>query len=403
MPPKSLPDLRESDPTRVLPDLPEELWYEVIKHAGAIPGVAEFSTKTEQFTGLYMGEDTAIINSEQLQIALGYRLQMVFVCRSWAKIALPILWSHLRVPFTGLSSLLETMGLKPQLGLCVQRISTKEQHLRLSMIFKDFKEDTLLRDIVQLCPNLITVQLPVFNDQTLPEGLRNLNLLWHFSKSYFPLLPQTLTSLTMEFVHQPRAFNPFLPLRLPALQALNIRQLSLYEACVDGIVRDWDLPSLRVLILPGGSTQRVVAILRKFAPTLNVVKIFSHLSLDGWSGEPLLMKKLSRLDIISSRNTVEYLKQTLRLPNLRTLLVFWPHYRDIPLFDAEKAYNVDIFCQFLSVIHAWCPSPTVIAFESGAYVEWLVRERAVVDVFAGIRKEGRVVLPDAGLQPLNLS
>jgi hypothetical protein len=400
---KSLPGLQEPDPTRVLPDLPEELWYEIIKHASVILGVAEFSTKPEQFTGIYTGEDTAIMNREPLRIALGYRLKMVFVCRSWATIALPILWSHLRIPFTGLSSLLETMRLKPQLGLCVQRISTMEQHLRLSMMFKDFDEDTLLRDIVQLCPNLITVQLPVFNDQTLPEGLRNLNLLWHFSRSYFPLLPQSLTSLTMEFVHQPQAVNPFLPLQLPSLQALNIRQLSLYEACVNGIVQGWDLPSLRVLVLPGGSAQRVVTILKKFAPTLNMVKIFSHLSLDGWSGEPLPMEKLSRLDIISSRNTVECLKQTLRLPNLRTLLVFWPYYRDIPFFDTEKVYNVDIFCQFLGVIHAWCPSPTVIAFESGDYVEWLVRQRAVVNVFAGLRNEGRVVLPEAGLQPLDLS
>jgi hypothetical protein len=393
----------EPDPTSVLPDLPEELWYEIIKHAGVILGVAEFSTKPEQFTGLYTGKDTAIMNSKPLQIALAYRLKMVFVCRSFAKIALPLLWRHLRIPFNGLSSLLETMRLKPQLGLCVQRISTLEQHLPLSMMFKEFKDDALLRDIVQLCPNLITVQLPVFNDQILPEGLRNLNLLWHFSRIHFPLLPQSLTSLTMEFVHQSQAINPFPPLRLPALQALNIRQLTLYEACVNGLVQGWDLPSLRVLILPGGSAQRVATILRKFALTLNTVKIFSHLSLDGWSGEPLPMEKLSRLDIISSRNTVECLKQILRLPNLRTLLVFWPYYRDIPFFDAEKGYNVDIFCQFLGVVHAWCPSPTVIAFESGDYVKWLVRQRAVVDVFAGIRHEGRVVLLEAGLQPLDLS
>jgi hypothetical protein len=385
-----LPALQDPDSTRVLPDLPEEIWYEIIKQACAIPGIAEFSTKPEHFVVVYTGEDTAIMDRESLRVALGYRLKMIFVSRSWAAIALPILWSHLRIPFSSsLSSLLETLRLKPQLGLCVQRISTMEQHLRLSMLFKDFDEDALLRDIVQLCPNLITVQLPVFNEQTLPDGLRNLTLLWHFSRSYFPHLPRSLTSLTMEFVHQPTAMNPVLPLQLPALRALNLRQLNLYEAWVNGIVGNWDLPSLQVLILPGGSAQRVITILRKFASTLSTVKIFSHLTLDGWSEEPLRLEKLTQLDIISSRKTVECLKETLLLPNLRTLLVFWPSHRDIPHFDTEKVYNVDIFCQFLRAAHAWCPSPTTIAFESGDYVEWLVRQRAVVIVFDGIKKDGR--------------
>ena len=389
--------------TRATPTLPEELWYEVIKQASTIPSVAEFGIRPDQYMNIYTGGPTAIIDSEQLQVALRCRLKMVFVCRSWAALALPVLWSHLRIPLSNLGGILETLRSKPQLGLCVQRISVTEQHLHRLMLLGNFDDHDLLKALLNLCPNIISVQTPIFSGHAFPHTLKHLHILWRHPGNFFPLLPHSLTSLSIDVSRQPRQIVSFPPLQLPALRALDIRQLALYVHWARCIVEHWDFPCLQVLVMSGGAVDGVATLLRKFSHTLTTVKMYGHLMLAGWSGKPFHLEKLSRLDIISENSTIECLNAIVHFPNLRTLVVFWPYPREIPIVEIERITLVDMFCQFVRTAHTLCPTPAVFSLESQEYVEWLVKQRAAIEVLTEIMQEGRVLLPESCLPPLDLS
>lgn len=380
--------------------IPNEIWLEIIWQACRIPGVDEFSSHFDKYTDIYRieGDSTAITKREQLRIALECRLRMCLVCKGWSSLAYSLLWSHLRISLQDRSVILETLRRKPELGSYVRRITMKEQSGHLAILIPDYNDIGLFEDIVEFCPRLISLNMSNIGKQAsyeFPPTLTNVCLFWQPSRAGFPLLPQSLTSLTIECSQQPRLIDSTPPLSLPNLHALNIYQLTLYESWVDGIVKNWDFPSLQTLVLSGGNIGGPMAILGKYASTLRIVKIYGRLvTLTTQPLEPIHLPILTRLDIMSTCDIAALAKAAF-FPNLKILLLFWPYRREIPFFDAEKSFNIIMFGAFLHALHSSCPASVLVFFETGDFVKWLIRQNTIATILTEMRDDGRrLILPE---------
>ena len=386
----------------ILLSLPNELWLEIFWHACSMPGVDEFSADFERHMDIYSveGNSTTVIDHQSFRAALKCRLGLSLVCHGWTRLTTPILWSHLRISLDNFPTISNTLRLKPELGLYVRRITPMEEHLRLALFIQKYDDDNLLGDIIRLCPHLISVHVPILSDQlsyAFPPSLRNANLFWRFSRIGLPLLPPNLTSLTLELSHQPQWTSPVPTLQLPSLCALNICQLTLHEVWVDGITKNWDFPSLQILVISGGNWRGLVAILKRFAATLRTLKIYGRLSsTEEDVGDSIRLPLLSRLDILTYCE-IGPLAKSLHLPNLTTLVVYWPYYQEIPFFDGAKDLSVASYLHFLNALQGWCPQSATIVFEPGDFVEWVIRQRAIATILTSMRNGGRrMILPKEG-------
>lgn len=381
--------------------IPEDIWRQIFWAASATPAVDEFSHNPAfHFNNLPIGDmGTSHMSKDQLRIARQCRRRLVLVCRSWASFGTSILWSHLHLSLLHASRILDTLQRKPKLGQFVQRITSPEAEGTLPPF--EFRNDGSVQSILELCPNVHAVSLPVFDSPLeVPQHARHIHL--HFEPTptckIFPILPHKITSLRISLFIQEMTFTK---LEFPALQALDILQLGV--SWIDVIIDNWSLPSLKFLAISDIGDEGM-RFLRRYAATVSIIytsATFFYLGHNDTNGIHFDLPKLRHIYMHPNPDTIPLLSKRLAVPHLQIISIYWPFSRQSPKTNIEKKLVKDRFLTFLHrLFDVTTTTVTIRILGRDEFCDWLITRKEVWGSLDAFRRTGRIVqreTPDGDL------
>jgi hypothetical protein len=238
--------------TMALPELPDELWQDIIHKASFIPG--EWDTSATSFrVGLFSTYDEYQITA--WKIVLPTRACIVRVCRRWHRLGTEFLYGtfHFSRNTYALNAFRRRLEAQPGIGKLVKRLT----------LSYDPERNTHGATILRLCPNIIVFSslaksaptLKWWTPTVIPASLRQFDV--NFSGQDWPTIVTVINRLPhLEILHVYSSHsNPLrsqlqaFALSLPALRILHFVFCSVDLYSLQSILEHLECPRLTELSL----------------------------------------------------------------------------------------------------------------------------------------------------------
>lgn len=329
--------------------VPAETWLQILSVVACHPTKDEFATKTHTHHGFSRRGDNlnTDMNQRELSKVIKQRLTLALVCRSWHGIAIPHLWSHVRLrlntPHQSLDAVLEAIERKPYLASLTKRLTIHVQ----TAPHKGRKEredlnEFNIRRLLRTLPNLKLISYPSTYQLTelltgvevisIGSGrhIRTPNSKEHFFGPQSVSLQARMLSMDLDNM----CIRSERPASFPRLETLHLTLIYHYGS-LHSLAR-WSMPHLRWLSLKSESPLSCLIALLPAQSTLQYLQIDLDIqSVDG-----------SQVTLLFPCLTSIFLSFAHRPPRgesaLRTLihLVNAPQLRCFGFFDLQSSYHL---------------------------------------------------------------
>jgi hypothetical protein len=184
--------------------------------------------------------------------------------------------------------------------------------------------------------------------------------------------------------------QPFTPIEFPKLESLDIQQIPNNDWCSE-ITKNWSLPSLKMIALPGGNVEEPMRILKRYA-TVSVVRMSRMQMTPGWNGILFNFHNLRHIYIAPYTETATCLVNLPTIPHLQIISIYWPYHRELPTSEIQADLIIAHFLEVLNKLHSWIPQGSTLRFLGyNAYTDWLLRRRGIREWNDMVRGTGRRV------------